>query len=503
MDTALVDYRQARGLAIAQASRIKQIVSNTWLVPSQSQAAGGYVVDTDKGTCTCPDHELRGETVTCKHRWAVEYARHRIEMPDGSTTTVETMKITYPQKWAAYNAAQCEEKDRVRFLLRSLCEVIPTPEQHGPGNRRANLGDIIYAATMRTFVGMSGRRSTSDIRECEEKGFIGHAPRYNTVFEYILRPDLTPLLKLLVRASATPLASVEGKFAIDGTGFGTKCYRRWYDEKYGKKMKEAKWFKLHAICGTHTNIITAVEVTEGSLNDSPLLPQLVRESAEAFDMHEVLADKGYIGKKNVRAITEIGAAPYIPFHKNFVARRGPDVWMKLWHLFQFHRPEFLLHYHQRSNVEATFSAMKRKFGGRRADVPTRRHLRAQPPGADWLQRERGELRHVHADDGLGVRGHLGERHHGRLGHAAGQRDGGEPDDECDRELHDLRANVMHGQRLQHVNDVSPQRVHHVRREVRACKRHDGHLPHVGGLPNEGVHPASGRTEQRHGLPYRG
>jgi len=35
----------------------------------------------------------------------------------------------------------------------------------------------------------------------------------------------------------------------------------------------------------------------------------------------------------------------------------------MWHLFQAHREEFLTHYHRRSNVEATFSALKRKFGG--------------------------------------------------------------------------------------------------------------------------------------------
>ncbi len=34
----------------------------------------------------------------------------------------------------------------------------------------------------------------------------------------------------------------------------------------------------------------------------------------------------------------------------------------MWHLFWFKRDEFLRHYHRRSNVESTFSAIKRKFG---------------------------------------------------------------------------------------------------------------------------------------------
>jgi hypothetical protein len=30
--------------------------------------------------------------------------------------------------------------------------------------------------------------------------------------------------------------------------------------------------------------------------------------------------------------------------------------------FQFHKEEYMEHYHKRSNVESTFSAIKRKFG---------------------------------------------------------------------------------------------------------------------------------------------
>src|SRR5690606_9636306 len=210
MNAATLEPRQIRGLALAQAARIKQIVASNWLVPSQSNN-GGYLVDTDKGTCTCPDHELRGEQVVCKHRWAVEYARHHVTAPDGSTTVVDTMRITYTQDWSAYNAAQCNEKDRVQVLLKALCEKIENPVQLGRGRPRAALSNVIFAATMKTFVGMSGRRSMSDIRSCAEKGFIDKVPSYNTVFDYLERSEVTPVLKKLIRVSAAPLATVETK----------------------------------------------------------------------------------------------------------------------------------------------------------------------------------------------------------------------------------------------------------------------------------------------------
>jgi hypothetical protein len=38
------------------------------------------------------------------------------------------------------------------------------------------------------------------------------------------------------------------------------------------------------------------------------------------------------------------------------------VWDRLFHLYNYRREEFLEHYHKRSNVEATFSSIKRVFG---------------------------------------------------------------------------------------------------------------------------------------------
>ena len=40
---------------------------------------------------------------------------------------------------------------------------------------------------------------------------------------------------------------------------------------------------------------------------------------------------------------------------------GTGAWRKMYHYFELKRKEFLQHYHKRSNVESTFSMMKRKF----------------------------------------------------------------------------------------------------------------------------------------------
>jgi len=210
---------------------------------------------------------------------------------------------------------------------------------------------------------MSGRRASTDIRECAAKGLIDKAPHYNSVHNTIERADVTPILKALIESSALPLKAIETDFAVDSTGFATSVYARWFDHKYGREQKEKTWIKAHAMVGVVTNVITAVEVTRGTVNDCPQLPALVqRTAANGFHIAEVSADKGYVANRSLAAIESVGAVPFIPFKSNNQGL-GPAPWRRMWALFTYKREEFLASYHKRSNVETTFSMIKRKFGG--------------------------------------------------------------------------------------------------------------------------------------------
>jgi len=368
-----MDARQERGRILANDRRIKSLGSK-WLVPSQTAATAAYVVDIAAGTCSCPDHETRA--VRCKHLFAVDFVQREtvvetVTRDDGATAVRETtreVRLTYSQPWAAYNKAQTTEKEHVGALLHALCEGIVTPK-HGRGRPRLPLGDLTQAAAMKVYSGMSGRRASTDIRACAEKGLIDDAPHYNSVHNFIERADVTELLKTLVEESAAPLKAVESRFAVDSTGFATSVYARWYDHKYGREVSQQRWIKCHAMVGACTNVITSVEVTESNANDSPELPGLVATTAKRFDVEEVSADKAYVGHANFAAIEAVGAVPYIPFKSNNQGE-GPAAWRRAWHTFSLNRAEFLRHYHARSNVETTFSAVKRLFGGAvRAKLP--------------------------------------------------------------------------------------------------------------------------------------
>lgn len=111
---------------------------------------------------------------------------------------------------------------------------------------------------MKVFTTVSGRRATSDIRDCKAKGQITHAPHYNSVFNYLENPMFTPILKALIEETAAPLKSIETSFAVDSSGFSTCVFERWYDERYGRLRSEHQWVKVHLMTGVTTNVVTSV-----------------------------------------------------------------------------------------------------------------------------------------------------------------------------------------------------------------------------------------------------
>ena len=60
-------------------------------------------------------------------------------------------------------------------------------------------------------------------------------------------------------------------------------------------------------------------------------------------------------------MAEVGGTLYAAFRSNTSGGVG-GLFGKMFHLFCLNREDYLRHYHKRSNVESTFSMVKRKFG---------------------------------------------------------------------------------------------------------------------------------------------
>jgi transposase len=359
-----MDLREQRGMELA-ATRIIVRKKGIWLVPSQFGKDKYEVNLTPEAPhCTCPDHETRG--VKCKHIFAATFVMKREQNADGSTTVTEsvtfteTKQVTYQRKWTAYNDAQTHEQDRFQALLADLCSGLPV-HQPKNGRPRLPLSDAVFSIVFKVYSTVSQRRFVSDLREAHARGYISKVPHFNCISNYLENPALTPLLHELITESSLPLKSVETDFAVDSSGFTTSRFSRWFDVKYGTQKVKQDWIKVHLMCGVKTNVVTAIEIHGQWASDTKMLPALVNSTARNFQIAEVSADKAYGSRVNTEAITSVGATPFISFRSDATGKGG-GTWSKMYHYFQFKRTEFLQHYHKRSNVESTFSMIKRKFG---------------------------------------------------------------------------------------------------------------------------------------------
>ena len=354
--------RQQRGMTIAAVVPIQKNRLG-YQVPSQS-GNGSYVVSVDdEPFCTCPDFEKRQDR--CKHVYAVEFTVKR----DAQSTVAdapepETVRIALGPSWTAYNLAQTNEQELFGTLLRELCATVPQPAQ-GKGRPRLPISDMLFAVGLKVYSTMSGRRAMTDFRNAEADGLMDSSPSFSTAFRYMEDPTLTPVLKSLIQQSALPLTAVETDFAADASGFSTSVYDRWFDHKWGKEKKHARFIKAHLMCGVNTKIVTWAEVTGPNVHDSKPFPELVAKTAESFTMDEISADKAYLSRKNLKVIVDAGATPFIPFKSNSKPgpAKGDSLWAKTYHYFSLYQGEFMDHYHKRSNVETVFSMIKAKFGG--------------------------------------------------------------------------------------------------------------------------------------------
>jgi transposase len=324
----------------------------------------------NRHSCTCPAFELNQDG--CKHIRAVLWVKRqddagrregkppRERAPDGEP--IQFPRKTYTQDWSAYEAAQTNEKTEFLQLLSDLCSMIKEPERkRGRGRPQASLAAQVFAACFKVYSGFSGRRFMTGLRDAADKVHVGEAISYSGIARFLEDEASFPLLRSLVMQTALPLKGLETKFAADSSGFFACRFDRWYDAKYGRMHAEHSWVKVHIFTGVLTNVVTAVEIGTKEANACPTFTPLVKATAVGFKIEEASADKAYMSHDNDDTLEAIGATPYIAFRINAAEGKG-GLLTKMYHMFCLQKEEFLRHYHQRSNVESTFSMVKRKFG---------------------------------------------------------------------------------------------------------------------------------------------
>jgi len=364
--------RQVRALEMLRGdSRVGRVLGTQgdYVVPSQS-GKGFYrvhVPDVPGGTetCSCPDFEER--QAPCKHIHLVRFDQKAEEESPSPAGYGQTSPPEAPPKrnWAIYNESQTEEYRLFNTLLRDLSIGFPEPQidPHRAGRKPIPLRDQVFCAVQRGYLGFSLRRSHGFRAQAAKNGLLSDTPFWAVPSRFLCRPDVTEGLHDMLARSAIPLIGLEDKCAIDSTGLRTTRFNYYRQEKYNPSRENA-WLKLHALVGVKTHVISVLDVTSGTVSDSPQFPALLRRAtANGFRFKEVYADKGYQSRENFNAADQLEILPFIPFKRNQTGKAGgSSLYHKMFLFFQYQREEFDSHYGQRAQVESTFGSFKQKFG---------------------------------------------------------------------------------------------------------------------------------------------
>lgn len=359
----LTEIRRQRGIEIAKRGGIENRGA-TWIVPSEENKEIYYIVclDGENSRCNC-DFFLKNNEL-CKHIFAVQFFSGMMTDPEWAK---KVNRKTYPQNWQAYDESQVTEKFTFMGLLQSLVnDIDDAPYKFG--RPKLTLKSMIFASALKVYTQFSLRRFMSDLQIAKDYKYVDYVPSFPSVGKTMRSKELTPILEGLIEKSALPLRGIEQYFAVDSTGMRSTKFTEYFNSKYSIG-KAHKWVKLHVCIGVKTNIVTSAIIDEECSGDSPnFVPLVERTHNNGFDMKEVSADKAYLSRKNLECVEKMGGMPFIPFKSNdtpkpnYILDRPENLtWSKLYHYFMLNNEAFLEHYHKRSNVESTFSMMKRKF----------------------------------------------------------------------------------------------------------------------------------------------
>ncbi|MCI4352052.1 MAG: transposase [Thermoplasmata archaeon] len=377
MGGSMIRWQRAEALRASDPGGVERLLDNQWLVRSES-GRGWYKVtfDTRRNDWSCNCEDFKREREACKHIYRVYLHWFPNSKPVPTPGEKPSERKVYTQNWAAYDLAQQEETRLFDVLLRGVVDVLETPgiTSRQLGRPSIPLRDQAFCSIRKVYEGKGCRPAKGNLRHAVREGNLGKAPGYVVSSRFLNRPESTQLLERLVTLSALPLAGIDEGFAPDSTGMQSTLFGAWREDKHGEH-RIRDWLKLHALVGIKTHAIVSVVITDKDGSDYSQFEYLIRNARQnGFGLKEVYADKAYHGRSNYAIAEELNfdfLSPVKRTDKPNPTGAKPDrlgrrvssrLWTKMFHYAQDHPEEFGERYHQRSNVESVFSALKRKLG---------------------------------------------------------------------------------------------------------------------------------------------
>ncbi len=269
----------------------------------------------------------------------------------------------------SYNASYDTAKARrYRFLLdelMSLCNTIPDIRSSRGRPVKFPLPTLAILLGFKFDSGMGYRDFVAFVNFnpylLEQLG-LSRAPNYSLLQKAVARIDTQffhRMAQLIVSKKPPPRY-----LAVDSSGFSHTTGGEWMSIRFQKTLKR-RFTALHNVVDTDTLMINATRVKARPGGDAKHMVALVKQ-VPSRNLKGVYGDKGYISRKNVQYISDLGAYAGIEPKSNAKVRaHGYPAYKKLVKEYQASSEKWKekYQYGRRNLVETVFSMMKLRYGG--------------------------------------------------------------------------------------------------------------------------------------------
>lgn len=208
--------------------------------------------------------------------------------------------------WAAYNAALKARGSLTIWLDKEMQWYAPASGRRGRQHIFSDAA-IQFCLSIKCLFGLALRQSQGLVESLlRMAGLDWKVPDFSTVS----RRQKTLRVQLPYRSSTTAL-----DLLVDSTGIKFLGEGEWKRKKHGAEYRR-QWRKVHLGIDANTLEIRAIEVTDNSVGDAPMLPELLGQIPQDEPIASVSGDGAYDTKACHAAIVERGAQAVIPPRRN-------------------------------------------------------------------------------------------------------------------------------------------------------------------------------------------
>ncbi len=250
--------------------------------------------------------------------------------------------------------------EKATKVLLSVAFLLPLRDYKGRGRKPYDYRIVLVLCILRILLRKRYADYETEMRfdkRLIEMLGIQNLPCKSTVNNYAFQFSLSFLSKFNSRLIASWIKKPVD-LLLDASGIRLVGRSIWFCIRTKKKILKKDCDKIHIAVSLCSLLIANFKISNSKRNDSPFLRKLLSIFRE---LGLVIVDKGYSSKKNANFVANKKGAFFSPFKEN-ANPSGLNLWANLYRLWNNFTQLCYNIYHQRSKVEAVFSALKERYG---------------------------------------------------------------------------------------------------------------------------------------------